>query len=327
MMRVAILAYEGCWGLSVFTAADVFRVAVLLERHLGREPSFTVSVLSPDGADVMCASGQVIRSEGALDETAYDLVVVPAVEGTRLSQPPDARLVSWLADHIRAESRVLALTTAAGLVAATGLADGRLLATHWAFARGLGKRYPQCCFTAHPSFLYSKNLYTTGSLNGGFDALLDILARVRGDVFAQLCATHLLAADPQRLPPILPGRRNHADTAVLAVQDHIEARYAEALTIADLARHAGLTERTLKRRFMQATGLAPNQYLQQVRIDKAKKLLIATDMAVKEAAYAVGYDNVSFFVRLFKTSVGVTPGVWRQVSHEPSAKPPGRTFS
>ncbi|EPU1586409.1 helix-turn-helix domain-containing protein [Pseudomonas aeruginosa] len=73
-----------------------------------------------------------------------------------------------------------------------------------------------------------------------------------------------------------------------------------------------LAERTLKRRFQQATRLSPNLYVQKVRIDKAKKLLLASSMSVKAIAYEVGYENVSFFVRLFKTHVGQTPAAWRK---------------
>ncbi|MGA4815835.1 helix-turn-helix domain-containing protein [Pseudomonas aeruginosa] len=62
----------------------------------------------------------------------------------------------------------------------------------------------------------------------------------------------------------------------------------------------GLAERTLKRRFQQATRLSPNLYVQKVRVDKAKKLLLASSLPVKAIAYEVGYENVSFFVRLFK---------------------------
>ncbi|MGY0523040.1 helix-turn-helix domain-containing protein, partial [Pseudomonas aeruginosa] len=87
----------------------------------------------------------------------------------------------------------------------------------------------------------------------------------------------------------------------LKVQDWMETHYAEAITIERMGREAGLAERTLKRRFQQATRLSPNLYVQKVRIDKAKKLLLASGLSVKAIAYEVGYENVSFFVRLFRT--------------------------
>jgi len=314
--QVAILAYDGCWAMGLFSAADFFRIAALLEKHLGMQPSFAVRVVSVDGGPVRAAGGHVITPDAVLEDVrAASLIVLPAIEGPRLAGfEADTRVLQWLGQHIDAGTRVLALTTAAAWLAASGRLDGGLLATHWAFVRQLGKRYPACRFVARESFLQEGGLYSTGSLNGCFDALLDILARDRGDRFAQLCATHLLVAEPRRLGPILPGHRNHCDDTVLRVQDWIESHHAEPLTIERMARQAGVSERTFKRRFSEATKLPPNLYLQQVRVDKAKKLLLATRLSIREIAAEVGYENVSFFVRLFKARVGTTPARWREGS-------------
>lgn len=314
MKKVAILAYEGCWGMGLFSATDFFRVVALLETHLGIEPFYSVAILSADGGEVVLASGHVIRPDGVIGrEDRYDLVIVPAMEGPFLAMhsAPDPQIAEWLARQLRAKACVLAMTTGADLLAATGLMDGVLLATHWAYVRLLTKRHPACRFVTHDSFMQHEGVYTTGSMNGGFDALLDIVAQQRGDAFSQLCATHLLLSAPGKLRPILPGYRNHTDVAILKAQDWIESHYKEPVTIAGVARSGGLTERTLKRRFQEATGVSPILYLQRVRVDKAKKLLIATRLAVKEIAYEVGYDNVSFFIRLFKDNTGHTPLQWR----------------
>jgi transcriptional regulator GlxA family with amidase domain len=321
MKRVAILAYEGCWAMGVFSATDFFRVVSLLETHLGLKQSYSVAIVSLETAGAVGASGHLIRPDRAINRTdTYDLVVIPAIEGPRLAEAsaPDSRIVEWLARQIQEGASLLALTTGASLLAATGLVDDILLATHWAYVRQLSKRYPACRFVAHKSFLRTDGIYSTGSLNGCFDALLEILAQERGDQFSQLCATHLLVSDPYKLNPILPGHRNHADEAILKAQDWIESHYAEAITIDWMARSIGLSERTLKRRFQNATRLSPIVYLQKVRIDKAKKLLLATSLSVKEVAYEVGYENVSYFVRLFKGGVGQTPAQWRKltVPHE-----------
>lgn len=315
MRKIAILSYEGCWGMGVFTATDFFRIVALLEQHLGLTQTYVVEVLSSDGAEVCAASGHVIQPDAAITETGdYDLLVIPPVEGARLSAgfSPDAHVLAWLIAHQANGARVLAMTTGVCFVAAAGLADHVLLATHWAYARQLKRRYPACQFVPQQSYLQAGGIWSTGTLNGAFDALLEILAQDRGDQFAQLCATHLLVSAPERLNPILPGHRNHCDEAILKLQDWIESHHAEAITIERMGREVGLAERTLKRRFQQATRLPPNLYVQKVRIDKAKKLLLASSMSVKAIAYEVGYENVSFFVRLFKTHVGQTPAAWRK---------------
>ncbi|EJU9616449.1 helix-turn-helix domain-containing protein [Pseudomonas aeruginosa] len=298
--------------MGVFAVADFFRIVSLLEAHIGLEPSFRVRVLA-SAREVTVASGHSLRADAILEIDAdCDLLVIPAIEGARLAGfVPDAASLAWIAQRIDAGARVLALTTGAAWLAASRRADGLLLASHWAYVRQLARRYPQCRFIGQRSYLQADGLYTTGSLGGCFDALLEIIARERGDRFSQLCATHLLVADAQRLSPILPGRRNHRDESILALQDWIEANHAEPLGLERMAAQAGLALRTLKRRFGAATGLSPIRYLQQVRVDRAKKLLLATPLSIREIAYEVGYENVSFFVRLFRKEAGDTPSHWR----------------
>ncbi|AHA16455.1 TPA: helix-turn-helix domain-containing protein [Pseudomonas aeruginosa] len=298
--------------MGVFAVADFFRIVSLLEAHIGLEPSFRVRILA-SAREVTVASGHSLRADAILEIDAdCDLLVIPAIEGARLAGfVPDAASLAWIAQRIDAGARVLALTTGAAWLAASRRADGLLLASHWAYVRQLARRYPQCRFIGQRSYLQADGLYTTGSLGGCFDALLEIIARERGDRFSQLCATHLLVADAQRLSPILPGRRNHRDESILALQDWIEANHAEPLGLERMAAQAGLALRTLKRRFGAATGLSPIRYLQQVRVDRAKKLLLATPLSIREIAYEVGYENVSFFVRLFRKEAGDTPSHWR----------------
>ncbi|KSH05049.1 AraC family transcriptional regulator [Pseudomonas aeruginosa] len=298
--------------MGVFAVADFFRIVSLLEAHIGLEPSFRVRILA-SAREVTVASGHSLRADAILEIDAdCDLLVIPAIEGARLAGfVPDAASLAWIAQRIDAGARVLALTTGAAWLAASRRADGLLLASHWAYVRQLARRYPQCRFIGQRSYLQADGLYTTGSLGGCFDALLEIIARERGDRFSQLCATHLLVADAQRLSPILPGRRNHRDESILALQDWIEANHAEPLGLERMAAQAGLALRTLKRRFGAATGLSPIRYLQQVRVDRAKKLLLATPLSIREIAYEVGYENVSFFVRLFRKEASDTPSHWR----------------
>ncbi|HCI1915370.1 TPA: helix-turn-helix domain-containing protein [Pseudomonas aeruginosa] len=292
-----------------------FRIVSVLEQHLGISQRYAVVVLSTDGAEVRAASGHLIRPDGAIVAAGdYSLVVIPPVEGVLLSAgfTPDASLLAWLTTLRQKGTSVLAMTTGVCFVAAAGLAEQRLLATQWAYMRRLKKCYPDCQLVSQQSFLQADGIWSTGSLSGGFDALLELLAQDCGDQFSQLCATHLLVSAPERLSPILPGHRNHCDEAILRSQDWIEAHHAESLTIERMGREVVLAERTLKRRFQQATRLSPILYLQMVWIDKAKKLLLATSSSVKAIAYEVGYENVSFFVRLFRTLTGQTLAQWRE---------------
>ena len=313
MKKIAIIVYDGCWVMSVMMLKDFFYVVNLLSIRQGLAESYQVEMISLDGLAKTSASGPSIEVDDKVRrETTYDLVILPSFEGNRLIQIQEENddLVDWLTSQIQQQTPILALTTAAYFLAATQQLQHVLLATHWAFLRELKRLFPQSSFTANRNYLQSEQIYTTGTLLGTFDALLGIVAQQKGDYFAQLCASHLLMHAPQELNPVLPNFRNHCDEAVLQVQDWLDINFSQENRIADLAKQFNFSERNLKRRFQLATQISPNQYLQQVRVDKAKKLLLTTEMNVQQIAYAVGYENVSFFIRVFNKITGCTPSQW-----------------
>lgn len=317
MPSITLIATEKCWAMSLYAVTDFFRIVQLLEQHLGLEASFQVHIASPCGQPVRCAGGQLIANEGSPSLLpAQDLLVFPALEGSVLAVPATANFsaseLAWIAAHRQSDRDLLTLSTGAATLAASGSADGLRINTHWAFLPTLQQRYPNCRFMARDRFFRDQNLYSTGSMNGVFDALLDWLAGQRGDHFAQLCASHLLVSSPARQRPFLPGVRHHDDEQVLAVQEWLEIHHDQAQPLDALASRFGFSERNLKRRFQLATGIAPNHYLQRVRIDKAKKLLIATPLPVQDIGHQVGYENISHFIRLFRRETGTTPARWRQ---------------
>ncbi|MCH7380636.1 MULTISPECIES: GlxA family transcriptional regulator [Acinetobacter] len=313
MKKIAIIVYDGCWAMSVMMLKDFFHVVNLLSIRQGLAESYQVEMISLDGLAKTSASGPSIEVDDKVRrETTYDLVILPSFEGNRLIQIQEENndLVDWLTSQIQQQTPILALTTAAYFLAATQQLQHVLLATHWAFLRELKRLFPQSSFTANRNYLQSEQIYTTGTLLGTFDALLGIVAQQKGDYFAQLCASHLLMHAPQELNPVLPNFRNHCDEAVLQVQDWLDINFPQENRIADLAKQFNFSERNLKRRFQLATQISPNQYLQQVRVDKAKKLLLTSEMNVQQIAYLVGYENVSFFIRVFNKITGCTPSQW-----------------
>ncbi|GLX79364.1 AraC family transcriptional regulator [Thalassotalea insulae] len=302
--------------MSLFLAKDFFRIVALLEARNQQSHSFEVEILTCGGEQVMSASHSLITPDGALSEKCFDWVIIPPVEGIRLmNMPPEsAEIVTWLKPYIASNTSILTLSTGAYFLAASGMLNSVTFATHWAFVSTLAAIFPDSHFTAHQSYLKSKNVYTTGSFEAGIDVLLKLVAEVKGDRFSQLCATHLLLFEPQKLTPFLAEYRAHNDKRISLIQDWIDSNFQNHVLITELAKMFGFSERNIKRRFQKSTSVSIIRYLQDVRIDKAKKLLLSTEKSIKDVSIEVGYENDSFFSRLFKRSTGVTPAVWRKGS-------------
>ena len=98
MKKIAIVAYEACWAMSVYLAKDFFRIVSLLEQHQNQPQSYDVKILSHDGGHVYSSSGAVITPEGTLDGTKYDIVIIPPIEGIQLTNMPASSQVitDWL---------------------------------------------------------------------------------------------------------------------------------------------------------------------------------------------------------------------------------------
>ena len=109
----------------------------------------------------------------------------------------------------------------------------------------------------------------------------------------------------------IPGKRYHQDQAILTLQDWLDQHYHENITVDLLAQQIAMTERTLKRRFKQATGDSPIHYLQGLRINAAKKLLEGSRESIESITHKVGYADVSSFIRLFKKHAALPPNAYR----------------
>jgi len=313
MKNVAVIAYEGCWAVSVHLAKDFFRIVSLLEAHLKHENTYNFEILTCNGSAISSASNSIITPDNSMSDQDFDLIIIPPIEGNRLTNMPleSDLILKWLKPKILANTCILSLSTGSYFLAASGALNKTIFATHWAFVRQLEILFPECQFTSHKAHLKTGNIYTTGSFEAGINVLLGIVAEDKGDRFSQRCATHLLISEPGKLSPILPHYHIHKDERITQVQDWIDGHFQQSILIIDLANMFNFSERNLKRRFSQATGISINKYIQEVRIDKAKKLLLATEKSIKDISFEVGYENDSFFSRLFKTKTGMTPSKWR----------------
>jgi len=124
---------------------------------------------------------------------------------------------------------------------------------------------------------------------------------------------------------VFAGRMDHGDQVISVAQDWLATHFSVVDPLGEMVRLTGLSERTFKRRFTTATGLAPLGYVQRLRVEDAKRRLERTEAPVDEISWQVGYEEPAFFRRLFKRLTGLTPGAYRRRFKVPDfARPRGR---
>lgn len=232
-----------------------------------------------------------------------DLIVVPgwramALEGTgRLAAATLERLVA----HHRAGGTVASVCAGADALGRVGLLDGRRCTTHHQLQDELARRYPRAVVVRDVLYVVDDRVVTSAGIASGIDLALHLIAVRHGPGIAARVAREMVVyarrnGDEQQSSAMLR-HRAHVSEVAHRVQDLIDARFADRLSLADLAASSGVSERTLTRVFGRATGTTPLRYQQLLRVERAEHL-IGHGATVESAARAVGFQDARMLRRL-----------------------------
>ncbi|MFZ3598054.1 GlxA family transcriptional regulator [Streptomyces sp. BH104] len=309
MHTIAVLALDRVIPFDLATPIEVFGRTRLPD---GR-PGYQVRVCAE--REEVDAGTFTIRAPRGLDGLAgADTVIVPG------TADPTAPLAPAVRDALQAAAadgtRIASICTGTFPLAATGLLDGLRATTHWIGADLLAATHPE--IEVDPAVLYVDNgqLLTSAGAAAGLDLCLHMIRRDYGSA---------VAADAARLS-VMPLEREGGQ-AQFIVHDHaptpqgstfepllawLQENLERDLGLADIAAHAGVSTRTLMRRFREQTGSTPLQWLHRARIRQAQHLLETTPHPVERIAAQVGFGSPTAFRDRFKRTTGVSPQTYRR---------------
>jgi len=225
----------------------------------------------------------------------------------------------WLLERYRDGAIVCAACTGVELLAETGLLDGEVATTHWAFVEALRANHPRIDVQADKVLVESGKdlrLITSGSHATWYDLLLYVISRTSSREAALQTAKFFLLqwhSDGQAPYMIFQEDFQHGDAVIRQAQESLRINFSQANPVAAMEARSELSPRSFKRRFKEATGLSPLEYVQRLRVDRAKALLESGNLAVDTISWKVGYEDAAFFNRLFKRITGLTPGAYRRM--------------
>lgn len=261
-----------------------------------------------------------ITPHGSLaDFPAPDIVCVPEV-----NLPPGESLdhfeqeLKWL-KHSYAQGTLLAAACSGGMLfAEAGLLDGCDATTHWAWCDVMRSRYPAINVQPQRALVVSgqgQRLVMAGGGTSWLDLALYLIARTVGvDAAMQVARINLIDWHNIGQQPFarLARTRQVEDAVIARCQIWIAHHYQQSNPVAGMTCLSGLAERTFKRRFRLATGMLPLEYVHTLRLEEAKHMLETGDESIEEIANEVGYEDASFFSRLFRREVNLTPAQYRK---------------
>ncbi|MFD7445198.1 GlxA family transcriptional regulator [Streptomyces sp. NPDC059909] len=309
MHTVAVLALDGVIPFDLSTPIDAMGRARLPD---GR-PAYRVRVCSP--ADEIDAGAFTLRAPWGLDALAdADTIMLPGCAD------PAAQVTTEVIDALRRAAadgtRIASICVGTFVLAATGLLDGLRATTHWLGTDALARMYPK--IQVDPDVLYVDNgqFLTSAGSAAGLDLCLHMIRRDYGSA---------VAADAARLS-VMPLEREGGQAQFIVHEQPpapagarlepllrwMEENAGRELTLADIAEHAGMSVRTINRRFREQTGTTPLQWLHRARIRQAQHLLETTAHPVDRIATQVGFGSPTSFRDRFKRQVGTSPHAYRR---------------
>lgn len=323
--RVALLAAPETSASVLYGLYDVLQSvgAVYPDMTMGDagEGLLDVFVVAATREPFRCFGNILVEPAFGVDEAGDVDVVVIADMYTPIDTPPRGRYpaeTAWLRRVHEAGGLIATVCTGSVLLAETGLLDGRSCASHWAYGELFRSAYPRVRFA--PDAILDLAHERAGIITGGGvtawqDLALHLIARLCGPEHAARTAkVYLLAGhEDGQLPFSAMNRRVHtSDAAITDALAWIADHYAAANPVTSMAERSGLQARTFARRFTTATGRRPIDYVHQLRVEAARELLEHGSIAVDDVGYRVGYEDPTFFRRLFKRSTGMTPAAYRR---------------
>ena len=334
---VLIVAVPETAGSALYGMLDVLSAAGSIWQTLVRSDdahqAFRVRIVSPRRAPFRCGHGIPVRPDVAVaDDPSAPVVILPEL-WLGPDEPMTGRypaLIDWLRRRYRAGSALYSACSGAVMLAETGLLDGCHATSHWGYQDLFRRTYPKVRFDPAPSLAYARadgRIVTAGGTTSWHDLVLHIIARHASPGEAlRIAKVYLLKRHDEGDLPYASLVRNlpHADSVVRRCENWLRENFRQVQAIGEVVAIAGVPERTLKRRFRAATGSSLIEYLQNLRIEEAKRLLETGPLPVDEVSAEVGYDDASFFRRLFKRLTGLSPSQYRRMFEDVGGLPAGR---
>jgi transcriptional regulator GlxA family with amidase domain len=313
---IALVGFTGVQSLDLTGPMDVFAGAQeLVERTARKDPGYRVVVASRDGAPFRTRAGLTVVPECALAElpARIDTLVMP---GGDIEVVTDAGLVGWLRDHAPRARRMASVCTGAFALAAAGLLDGRRATTHWSWCDELARAYPTVSVEPDPIYVRDGNRYTSAGVSSGMDLALALVEEDLGRSAALTIARWLVmflrrpgnqAQFSAQLTAQLADRSQIRD-----IQHWLSDNLEADLSVQALAERARLSPRHFARSFRRQVGVTPGQYVQQLRLEAARRRLEESDDSVQQVAAACGFGSVETMRRSFVDALGMAPAEYRR---------------
>lgn len=323
MTHVSLVLIPEAAASTLLSIYDVFNnFAQLLPKH---EP-FEVQLVAASRELINTASGIPLSAHHHIQdiETSH-IVIVPAlvVPNDKWVTGRYPELIAWLREQYARGAILCSACSGIFLLMETGLFNQVPITCHWAFGNTMRRSFPAANLCLEKTLLITgpdNRFILSGASSSWNDLVLHLIYRLRGpEAAGRVAKFFLLSWHPEGQLPYarFVEDTNHQDALIAQAQVWLREHWRDVNALEQMGQQSGIAERSFKRRFKNATGLTPMDYLQHLRIESAKRQLENTSRAVDDIAADVGYENPAFFRKVFKRITSMTPSAYRMKFRTP----------
>jgi transcriptional regulator GlxA family with amidase domain len=303
--RFVFLLLDRFTMLSFAGAIEPLRIA----NRVAGIPIYEWRLIGEGGVSATCSNGASFQLDMGLDELDRDdtLLVCGGIDVQRATTKP---IIAWLRREARRGMAIGGLCTGSWTLAKAGLLDGRKATIHWENQDGFLEEFEEVKLTKSV-FVVDGNRLSTAGGTSSIDLMLKLIAADHGDEVANTVADQLIYSsirtdqDTQRLS--IPTRIGVRHPKLSQVIQMMEANIEDPISPADLAEEVGMSTRQLERLFRRYLNRSPKRYYMELRLQKARNLLMQTDMSVINVALACGFASPSHFSKCYRAHYNTTP--------------------
>ena len=314
--RVDIVVYPGFKALEAIGTMSVFEYANVHLQRQGRPRGYEVSIAAQRAGSVpsdMLMS--LVATRSLRDVPLPDIAVIVGSRDIEHALAANAALVEWAREVAPRLERLVALCSASFFLAAAGLLDGQRATTHWSVAALLGERFPRVAVEADAIYLRAGRLWTSAGVTACIDLMLALVEEDFGrDLALQVArdlVVYLKRPGGQSQFSLHLASQNTSHPGIRAVQDWVLSNLGQPLGLPQMAQRASMSERNFRRVFHKEVGATPIEFVEQARLDAARRLLEDGDLPLKSVAGRVGFGSEQSLRKLFVKHLGVTPLEYR----------------
>ena len=314
-LRVGLIGYDGVQALDIIGPSDAFTIAEIESDNGQRRRCYEVIIVGITNKPFRAESGVSFQPHTTLGNApTLDTLIIPGGRGARIGQS-SSLIAKWISSRAKRIRRIASVCTGVYALAPTGLLDGRRVTTHWRFANDVARRFPKLNVDHDALFLKDGPFYTAGGITASVDLALALIEEDYGPRVALAVARELVvflkrSGGQKQYSEPLEFQINSTDRFADLASWMVEHMRGD-LSLAALAKRVCLSPRHFVRRFKQAFDGTPAAFVENLRLDEARRRLSERTQTIENVASSVGFQSDDVFRRAFQRRFGVKPSSYR----------------